>query len=74
MQVSYKLEELARKRSPDAEDLQTLAKTVQEFATELLEPLKGDDVMRSIFEGKDFDRIAEKAVHFRQKKVVNILR
>jgi hypothetical protein len=43
---------------------------VENFAINLIEPLKSDDMKRAIFEGKDFDRVADIAVKYEQKKVL----
>lgn len=60
---------MADRDGPDAKDFNSLASSVEDFAIELLEPLKSDDTIRVIFEGEDFGRIAEKVVTYRQKKV-----
>ncbi|XP_020896426.1 uncharacterized protein LOC110235314 [Exaiptasia diaphana] len=71
LEVSHKLKSLADRGGPDSDDFENLANTVEDFAIELLEPLKRDDIRRAIFEGDSFDRIAEKIVVFRQKKFVS---
>lgn len=69
IQVSHTLKSLADAKGPDADDLSALGTSVEDFAVQLLEPLKSDDLKRAIFEGKDFDRVSDKAVKYRQKKV-----
>ncbi|KAK3738724.1 hypothetical protein QZH41_018091, partial [Actinostola sp. cb2023] len=71
VQVSYRLKNLAQTNGPDAEDFKSLADAVEDFAIQLLEPLKSDDMKRAIFEADDFDRIWEKTVLFQQKKFVS---
>jgi len=63
------LECLATSSGPDGEDFDSLSKTVEDYAVQLLEPLKGDDMKRAIFGGEDFTRIAERAVLHGRKKV-----
>lgn len=70
LQVSYKLRQLAKSGGPDGDELKELAMAVENFAINLIEPLKSDDMKRAIFEGKDFDRVADIAVKYEQKKVL----
>ncbi|KAK3735959.1 hypothetical protein QZH41_018383 [Actinostola sp. cb2023] len=71
LEVSYRLKTLANAQGPDADDFKSLATSVEDFAVQLLEPLKYDDMKRTIFEGDDFDRILDKSVLFQQKKFVS---
>jgi molecular chaperone GrpE (heat shock protein) len=69
LQVSYELRNLAKTEGPDAEQFKDLAMSVESFAIHLIEPLKSDEIKRAIFQGEDFDRIADQAVKYEQKKV-----
>lgn len=68
LKVSYKLRK--RAQGPDAEDLEQMGTAVEDFAFHLLDPLKKDDDMRCMLKGQDFDRVIDKAVAFKQMKVL----
>jgi hypothetical protein len=74
LQVSYELRKLAKSEGPDAEEFKDLAMSVENFAINLIEPLKSDEIKKAIFQGKDFDRIADQAVKYEQKKVCFTIR
>lgn len=69
LQYSSKLKERAHLSSLDEEELKAIGMSMEEYAFHLIEPLKNDIIKRAIFEGKEFDRVAEKAVLLKQKKV-----
>ncbi|EDO38427.1 predicted protein [Nematostella vectensis] len=71
MEVSSLLHEYAERNGPSADEFRKLSGSVQDFAVQLIDPLKGDDVKRSIFGGDDFDRVADKAILCQQKKFVS---
>ncbi|XP_028517639.1 uncharacterized protein LOC114575971 [Exaiptasia diaphana] len=72
LEVNYQLKGLAHgDDGANAGDFNGLAHNVQNFAYELLEPLKSSIMKRAIFEGDNFERIVDKIVEYRQKKIAS---
>lgn len=59
----------ARQDRPDVEELGKLANSVEEFTTCLIDPLKSDTKEREAF-GETLDLIIDKAIKYKQRKVL----
>ena len=59
----------ARQDGPDVEELAKLANSVEEFTTCLIDPLKSDTKEREAF-GETLDLIIDKAIKYKQRKVL----
>ena len=66
--MSYKLQNLAKKRDPDEAEYTNLANSVDKFTKTLLDPLKFDEDTRDAFIAS-VDVVLDKAVKCEQKKV-----
>ncbi|XP_068711730.1 short transient receptor potential channel 2-like [Montipora foliosa] len=69
-EVSGYLRYQARQDRPDVEELATLANSVEEFATRLIDPLKSDTKERKKF-GESSDLIIDSAIKYQQKKFLS---
>ena len=67
-QVSGKLQCKACDERPDVEELKSLADSVNEFTTSLIDPLKSDKSSREAFSGS-LDSIIDEAIQNKQMKV-----
>lgn len=66
--MSGKLQSEARDERPDVEELKSLANSVEEFTTCLIDPLKSDKPSRESF-GESLDTIIDEAIQNKQMKV-----
>lgn len=62
------LQNKARRERPDVQELRTLANSVDEFTTTLIDPLKSDKPSREAF-GDSLDSIIDQAIQYKQMKV-----
>lgn len=62
------LQNKARRERPDIQELRTLANSVDEFTTTLIDPLKSDKPSREAF-GDSLDSIIDQAIQYKQMKV-----
>ena len=66
--MNKRLSNLIEEGGPEKEDLQALASSVEEFASELIAPLKSDDDTRNTF-WRCLDHVVDTAIEAEQKKV-----
>ena len=66
--MSGKLKSVAHDERPDVEELKSLANSVEEFTTCLIDPLKSDKPSRESF-GESLDSIIDEAIQNKQMKV-----
>ena len=67
-QANFKLRNLANEKGPSAEEFTSLAASVDEFTSRLLDPLKSKTEARHVF-GNSLDDLMEVAIDWEQKKV-----
>jgi len=68
LQYSYRLRQRAKNEWLEADNIKTIATSMEEFATCLIEPLKYNRAKAAIF-ADEIDRVAGTALLFEQKKV-----
>ncbi|XP_022789480.1 uncharacterized protein LOC111329136 [Stylophora pistillata] len=69
-QVNKKLRRLADRKGPEKDDIEKLAKSVDEFTLALVDPLKSNADTRHKFQSF-FDSVVDEAIDTRQKKFIS---
>ena len=69
-QVNKALRDLAHDANSEKDDLEMLEKSIDEFTSALIDPLKADPDTRKTFQSC-FDYVIDKAIDTEQKKVLH---
>ena len=64
------MRELANGANPEGDDIEQPEKSIGEFTSALIDPLKADADTRNTFQSC-FDDVVEKAIETKQKKVLH---
>ena len=64
------MRELANGANPEGDDIEKLEKSIGEFTSALIDPLKADADTRNTFQSC-LDDVVEKAIETKQKKVLH---